>query len=392
MKHRALFIFIDALGWEIVKDRPFLEGLVRSRHPLRTVFGYSSAAIPSILSGRMPMSHGHWSFYYYSPETSPFRWLRPLSLIPAWISDRGRVRHHISKFVQKRLGYTGYFQLYNLPFRHLHLFDYCEKRDLFKPGGLNNGGSLFDDLDRWGVPFHASNWRQADSVNIESAIQSLKNNSIRFAFVYLAELDGLLHRVGTQHSAVTEKINWYDCQIRRLCEAAQGNFNLEVYVFSDHGQADVHTNFDLMGRVEQLGLTYGKDYVAVYDSTMARFWFPEDKAEKTIRNLLDTIPVGRVLPDHELIDLGVYWPDGRFGQLIFLVDPGVLIIPSFMGKSPVAGMHGYHPDAPSSDAVFMTNATLEANPKQITDMYSLMVSAIESVADASDPAVAGGMR
>ncbi|MEE9182436.1 MAG: hypothetical protein V3U33_07725, partial [candidate division NC10 bacterium] len=139
MRNLSLFVFIDALGWEIVKDHPFLEGIAQTRRPLRTVLGYSSAAVPSILSGRTPSSHGNWSFFYYAPETSPFSWLRPISLLPRALTDRGRVRRQLSKLVQKWLGYTGYFQLYNVPFRYVHLFDYCEKGDLFKPGGLNSG-------------------------------------------------------------------------------------------------------------------------------------------------------------------------------------------------------------------------------------------------------------
>ena len=47
-----LFVFVDACGWEIIKDRPFARTFAPERRQLRSVFGYSSACIPSILSGR----------------------------------------------------------------------------------------------------------------------------------------------------------------------------------------------------------------------------------------------------------------------------------------------------------------------------------------------------
>lgn len=373
----SLFIFIDALGWEIVKNRPFLEGIVHTRHPLRTVLGYSSAAVPSILSGRTPSSHGHWSFFYYAPNTSPFRRLRPLCLLPRTVTDRGRVRRQLSKLVQRWLGYTGYFQLYHVPFHYIHLFDYCEKRDLFKQGGLNSGRSIFDLLEDGRVPYHVSDWRQPDAAKIGAATRVLRDGRIQFAFVYLSELDGLMHQVGTHHPAVTDKIHWYDSQIRHLYDLSPQSSVLRFFVFSDHGMTDVHTHYDLMGQVHDLRLTFGRDYVASYDSTMARFWFLNGKAEKQIRDLLDPIPVGRILAEAELGDLGIFWPDAKFGQLIFLVNPGVLIVPSFMGRTPLAAMHGYHPDDADSDGTFVTNLELGSTPKQITDIFPLMAEAAQ---------------
>lgn len=378
MKQLFLFVFIDALGWEVVQERPFLEGIARGRGPLRTILGYSSAALPSILSGRLPVSHGHWSCFHYSPETSPFRCLRPLRLLPASVVDRGRARRHLSRLVRRWLGYTGYFQLYAVPLRYVHLFDYVEKRDLFRPGGLNHGPSIFDLLEERGLPSHVSDWRRSDSANLEAARRALGDGAIRFAFVYCAELDGLMHRVGTRSPLVDEKLRWYDVEIRKLVEAGSRTADVHLCVFSDHGMADVHTAYDLMGRVQALDLVYGKDYAAVYDSTMARFWFLGGKAEKRIRGLLDTVPVGRVLPEPELVDLGVHWPDARFGQLIFLVDPGVLIVPSFMSAKPVAAMHGYHPDDPSSDAAFWSSWLPDPRPAAITDLFAVMRAALES--------------
>src|SRR5690606_35538717 len=118
-----LFVFVDACGWEIIKDDPFLHDLAPHRRRLRSVFGYSSACIPSILSGRMPVEHRNWSYFVYNPEHSPFRALRWLRWLPAALTGRRRVRRWLSKYVKMRLKFRGYFDLYNMPFRDIQHYD-----------------------------------------------------------------------------------------------------------------------------------------------------------------------------------------------------------------------------------------------------------------------------
>jgi hypothetical protein len=51
-----------------------------------------------------------------------------------------------------------------------------------------------------------------------------------------------------------------------------------------------------------------------------------------------------------------------------LADPGVLICPSYMGRSPLRGMHGYTPDDPASDAVLLRS---EADPEPAESILDL---------------------
>jgi len=78
----SIYVLIDALGWEIIRDRPFLDDVLTERRWLTTILGYSSGAIPTILSGRTPSQHGHWNLFYRDPERSPFRWTRALGHLP----------------------------------------------------------------------------------------------------------------------------------------------------------------------------------------------------------------------------------------------------------------------------------------------------------------------
>src|SRR5439155_1478693 len=75
-------VLIDAFGWEIAQRLGFLSDALPHRAPVRTVLGYSSGAIPTMLTGKSPAEHGHWNLFYYDPEGSPFRCLRGLHFLP----------------------------------------------------------------------------------------------------------------------------------------------------------------------------------------------------------------------------------------------------------------------------------------------------------------------
>jgi len=90
---------------------------------------------------------------------------------------------------------------------------------------------------------------------------------------------------------------------------------------------------------------------------MARTWGGEGVADAVTLALEGK---GRRLDAPQLRAFGCYFPDGSYGDDIFLADPGVLIVPSFMGARRIAAMHGYHPEDRFSRGVFMTDAPMPA--------------------------------
>lgn len=371
----TLCIFIDAFGWQLLEKHSFLDDLLTVKAPLQTVFGYSSTCDPTILTGKQPRDHGHFAFYRYAPEESPFRAASALRFLPAKFARVGRIRRWISRAMARIMGYTGYFQLYHMPFKYLHWFDYTEKRDLYQPGGINSGTpTVFDYLRQHEIKFHLSDWRRPEENNLAAAELAIDQDRPRFAYLYLAGLDGLLHEHGTESPLVANKIAWYEERIRRLIEIAERRYGqIRLFVFSDHGMSDVTDLCDLMSRIEGLGFRFGEDYAAVYDSTMARFWFNSTTARRAIEHSLREEPRGRILTDNELRRYGCDFPDRRFGELFFLLDPGVLLCPSFMGVTPLKGMHGYDPSHRDSVAMFGSNVSVDPMPRGLGDLFSLMM-------------------
>lgn len=386
-----LFIFIDACGWEIIKDDPFVRDVAPNRRKLESVFGYSSACVPSIVSGRWPAEHRNWSYFVYDPQHSPFKSLRPLQWLPSAITSRRKFRRLCSRLVKKTLNFQGYFDLYNIPFKYISLFDFSEKRSPLQPGGMNRGSNIFDLLEEREIPYYVSAPEQDEETNLETLEAELRSERPDFAFLYWPGLDGLLHRVGNRSPEVPAKLRGYEEWIDRLLRVASQHYSeVNLYIFSDHGMANCEDLVDLKSIIDALPLRMGRDYAVVYDSTMARFWFFNDEARGQIASALARVPQGRILPDTELKKLGAFFPDRYFGELIFLVKEGVLIVPSHMGERPIRAMHGYHPSEPQSYAVICTNQPdMPSEVEAIPHIYRLMRREAEAAAARNVSTAAG---
>ena len=343
-------------------------------------FGYSSSAIPTILSGKTPSEHGHLGLFRFAPEASPFKTLSRFAWLfkPAGFWNRGRVRHHLSKLLKKIYGFTGYFQLYRMPVWKLRFVDYCEKRDLFVSCGMENIANLHDILSEKKVNFHISDWHLSDEKNYiaaEKAIEEGKN----FLFVYTASFDGLLHDKVGNSSAVQTELDEIKQQIGDLYrKAAEYAENVHFTVISDHGMTPLAGTADIMKSVEASGLVFGKDYGACFDSTMARFYYLNEKAEAVIPGLMAKFP-GHFLSKDEEIKYGIYRADRIFGDAIFLLDAGIQIVPSDMGGAPLNGMHGFAPEDEHSFAAILSNEVLPTEIDKVADYFNLMIERAEKL-------------
>jgi predicted AlkP superfamily pyrophosphatase or phosphodiesterase len=243
---------------------------------------------------------------------------------------------------------------------------------------MNRGSNIFDRLKEGGIPHFVSDPDRSEEENRAALESELGSGEIDFAFMYWAGLDGLLHRVGNDSPEVPAKLRHYERWIADLAAKAQERYDeVKLYVFSDHGMANCDEHLDLKAVIEALPLRFGKDYAVVYDSTMARFWFFNEAARDQITAALGAVRQGRIMPTEELKRLRAHFEDGQFGELIFLVKEGVLIVPSHMGERPIRAMHGYHPEDAHSYATLFTNqATLPAEVTHIPHLHRLMTHSI----------------
>jgi len=375
----AVVILIDALGWTYVQDRPILPDVLKYRSEVRTVLGFSSGAIPTLLSGKLPRESGHWNLFYYDPENSPFRWVRWLRFLPAPVLNHRIVRTGVRILSQKMSRFGGYFQIYGVPVELLPYFDICEKKDIYRPGGVPS--SLFDHLESRGISYRTYSYHQlSDDEIVRTARRDLQDKKCDFYFLYLSELDAYLHNSCQDAAGVERQLARYESWLREIYdEARAADDEVVFYVLSDHGMTPKRSGYDVVGKIRALGLAMPGDYLALYDSTMARFWFFNDRARKLISERLAELDCGHILSEPEKRDLGIDFSDRRQGEIVFLMNPGVLIEPSFFGRKGPEGMHGFHPDDPYSSAIFLSNLRPSKPVQTLVDVHEELYECAEAL-------------
>ncbi|HEX7877893.1 MAG TPA: alkaline phosphatase family protein [Candidatus Eisenbacteria bacterium] len=347
-------LVIDALGAELAETSGFLAARLPHRQRLRTILGYSSAAIPSLLTGNTPKEHGHWFLYLRAGvgRPSPFRGASFLSKMPARLANRWSVRRRLASWWRRRADIRGYFGLYEVPYRELADMDYVEREDGWGPGTFPHG-SFIDDVTSSGLASFVSDWRATDDAKLEAALAREHSAPADVYLMYLTEIDARQHAHGSRGRPVFERLESYRAPLDQLLDSAARRGTTRLVVVSDHGMTDVTTLLDPEPALKATGLHDGRDYRIFIDSTFLRFWCDRPAVADRLVEVLGTTRGLRHVTPEELAREGVDFDDDRYGALHFLADPGVLICPSYMGRTPLMGMHGYTPDDAASDAMLL---------------------------------------
>ena len=363
---------IDALGWKYVRERKFLDDVLPYRTSVQTVLGFSSGAIPTMLTGLMPERHGHWNLFYYDPQHAPFWWLKAFNWLPKPVLDNRYGRKIIKELGRRVFGLGPTFECCVSP-HLLPYFNFSERHDIYAPKGIEDTPSLFDELESEGRGYRVYTYHQcSDAEILRRAKRDIAESDATLFFLYLCEVDGFLHMHCKERDAIDKKLQWYDEQLREVFRIAYGRDpDASLMVCSDHGMTPVTQHADLVGEVAKLGLRMPQDYLAVYDSTMARFWFFNQAARQSVTEVMGSLDCGRVLSQQEMDRFGLHFTDDRYGQLIFLLNPGWMVAESdFNGRGWFPeGMHGYHPEDAYSDAIFLSNEKPQQPMRTIADVY-----------------------
>lgn len=372
-----LFIFIDSFGFELIKKHGLIVDNIKLVKPLKMQFGYSSTAIPCILTGKKPSEHGQFTFFYRSPNgESIFKFFDSFwfKIIPNFISKRRKFRVLLSKLLKKQFKITGYFDLYAVDFEHLKYFNYSEMNDLFAENGFPEISNLKDVLVEKGISHFISDWRKSEDENFSELKNAISNNPPNFIFSYFAGLDGIQHMYTKDSDETRNKIQYYKEKISKILELASSKkLDVEFAIFSDHGMTTLLQEVDVRPIFSNLNLTFGKDILYFIDSTMVRIWYLNPELKNLVRESFSSAELGgRFLTINEMKDWGVYFQDSKYGDDIFLANPGVQFNPSDMGNKALPGMHGYDPSDKDSDAIWMSNYQPKHEPIEVRDIYACM--------------------
>ncbi|WP_405059946.1 alkaline phosphatase family protein [Kribbella sp. NBC_01505] len=351
----TLVIFIDGIGQDAAHDAG-LDTLFDSARSLRTGIGYTVNIITEVFAGLGPDAAGFFNKWGLAPDRAPLgrhprlaRWLDPLERFPA-----------ADLWVRRKLRQRG-VDTARIPWR---MCPYFGKIGTDVAHGPNTPRSIFADAPVFLAHPHGLPGRDHDATVIEQARQALRDK--RDVVLFLTYLDGLGHDFGPDSSQYRRRASWYRDQIAGLIDVGQeADPGSAVVLFSDHSMTPV-TQHCRPPR-------FPRDVLAFVDATMIRLWAARGGDERCAEaaQALAATGSGQLLSEADRRAFGV--TDPRWGDHIFVLDPGGLFVPDYFtgihrpADSTARGMHGYHPDHEETAGIFYTLGTPAAPATKVLD-------------------------
>jgi hypothetical protein len=365
MTHLTLLVLVDACRRDYAERAAFLRDLAgRSRAgALREDFGFVPRA--AYFGGLTPGRYGFTNMFCRDPEASPFGVARglPASAVGRAVEDELGIRALVEAEARRRVTpfAASYLSSLEIPMELLPQFSPVETRAPWDPAvGYR---SIFHELDERRLPYVTHGWPETNHLDdrsdrgiVQRALAGIAP-PCRFAFIHLQALDAVGHAHGPESAELAATLAETDALVEELVAELGRRFDrLDVVLFGDHGMVSVTRAVDVAARLAAAGLVAGRDLVYFLDSTMARFWFPGADLRGPVARALAGLP-GRVLDADDLRRFDLGGCDPRNGELLFLADPGVLVMPNFFQRTGalLRGMHGYDPDCPDNQGLFLVH-------------------------------------
>ncbi len=372
MQDMLLMILLDGFRHDYLCYTSYLQRLGRASLVGRFMEPFGFCPRPAYFGGLNPAQSGFTNMFWLDPANSPFSAARFLDLeaVRSLPSLQDSARRFVEDLARSRCSRfaASYISSLAIPLPYLHLFDVTEKAAPWDPDvGYR---SIFHALDEKGIPWFECSWPQfsglkapADSEILEHTIGRLTGEHA-FAFIHFGSLDGIGHAFGAGSRECVDAVKRLDRLVENMvhhCSLCHDRLN--VIIFGDHGMVTVAKNVDVSRSLAETGLAPGRDFFHFIDSTMVRFWFATRGARRIVEERLAALPEGYVVNETIRQQLGTAGCDPRNGELFFLAHPGVQFFPNFFQSTgaPPKGMHGYHPDCPDNQALFLLH-THRQNP------------------------------
>lgn len=369
MKSLTVFVMLDACRPDYINKEitPFLHGLASNGFsgPVKPTFGFEPDA--AYLAGLYPDEADGGAQFWRKPDESPFEFTRGL---PEHLNRLPELPQKIIRklilWIAKRNSESPNLSTARIPFHLLNQFSMTMSHHLDHSEFINTE-TLFDLLRKYekSYLFHAApDYR----VTMDSVLNRAKKElfqPVEFAFFHIGNLDRVGHKYGPVSREIAQELAHVDKRLELLYENVKHRFDrINMVIMGDHGMMEVTRHLNLLSQFKKCNLVNGRDFLYILDSTMARFWFYNKAAQDSVTSILSGIAGGRVLTEEDHNFYHLTWPHNRFGDLIFLADPGTLIFPNhFQLNAPVKGMHGYDPESKGQQAALIINGP-EILPQQ----------------------------
>ena len=364
----VLAVFVDGLKPDSLAHMPFLDS-VSFRRRIRTDLGYSITCHASMYTGVYPEKHKMWFLWQYNPQRSPFRWI-PDARIASLLDNLGTryLAARMARLFVSNSSYAGLSVMKKSALRNWRYFDTTEKKLWIENGYIEGYPTIFDII--------SSRQIMAQYVGVGTikqaggALSHIRNYSVgqkvpRFIYLFIGEVDHVSHMFGQQSPQAKQVLREVDQEVCRIYEQVRARTRADplLVCWSDHGHMMAPQQYDIYEGAAKVGLPLDR-YVHIIDTNYARFWFRNDRERRDIEDLLKHMPAGRILSDEDLRKYHTVMPDRRYGDLIFYLDAPYMFKRTVWGYGRhIRSIHGYLPDYPDKDGVFVSNIPIAKQSK-----------------------------
>lgn len=346
---------------------PFLADLAKKGTHIRKIVpspGFCERS--EIFSGLDCYDTANFTAIGYSPEFSPYKkekFAIRIATVTSKLNSRV-VSYLFYKFCQ-------YKQIplkpYRIPYKSLSKFALTED------GGNQyiKYNTIYDELNKLGLSYSLDKFTSLSDLQVRNSLPLLAflsdemNKSTDFIPVYIGAIDSAGHEFGDNESLLRPYLLDIDAKIETISKMASDQ-GYAVAVLGDHGMVPVTDTVDILKYVLSTGLKPGREFDIFLDSTMARFWFYTDAAEKAITNILKDqlkefgvcIHKGNCVQNRIPMDVTFGSDKPLYGDLLWCANPGILIAPDYFNpsKKQIRGMHGYlETDPVHGTGLFVSN-------------------------------------
>lgn len=356
----VLTFFFDALKPASLEHMPFLNSFAYKRR-MQSEFGHSVTCHPSMYTGVHPDKHLQWFVWKYDPAGSPFRWTRPFRYLGFMdnIGSRYFLHKYTRQFRPKNTAWFGIPLLVNLPLRYWHYFNVVEDRAWDEPGYLKTYPTAFDVLRKHHVDFEVIGMTKGAGDEFSQIGPYRPQDMCPWTYFFLGSIDAYSHKYGQDAPETIERLHNLDRLVQAQYDAYRRRVSdFDVFVFSDHGHIPSEGRVDIHDAFRRHGYNLSR-WIHLIESNYARFWFRSDDERAVAERILSTIEQGSVLTQQDYRRYHLEMPDNRYGDLVFHLEPPYLFTKTIWGfNRGQRSMHGYRPDYPDSDGIFLSQRRL----------------------------------
>ncbi len=383
---KVIICCLDSFRLDYLKETRFLQRLAEKHKygRLETVLGFDGIGA-TVLTGKHPQEHGAFTRFMFDPKDFPFKFLRRFSLFKGffledWVRKLGEFWFLLGQFLK-----GGFMtRIYKIPLSRISDFQVSARKAFTEPNAFGKVRSLPDVLREKGIKFLFFDWpmiagdkgRRIDFCKNqdEDKLRSLLRykDEAQFFWIRLWDLDTAAHKFGIDSRQVIKVLGNLDRLCEKLIGELGGEDEVEFLFWSDHGMVEVKKTVDIEALFKDMKVKM------FLDSTMARFWGVGGK-EKKILKKLSKLP-GKVLDKKDKRKFRIGFGHQKYGEIMFLADPGVLISPNyFEGKRKYKAMHGYDPTYPNQEGIYISSLGRGRKDKKMVEMFGEIMSLIKNL-------------